>query len=183
LGRWVLAFTFLLISIVVAFGILSATGVIDGPGLLWRWGLRIGWLQPHLETYAHGRDAEAFIAQQEAELKALAADLERREAELQSNLNRLEQRAQQLDKRESELAAWEARLQQEQEQRRNVQNLAQIYSGMDPADAARIMQELDRELILKVLLTMDTYEAAQILTILPTNLAASLSQELGQARD
>jgi len=64
-----------------------------------------------------------------------------------------------------------------------VQNLAQIYSGMDPADAARILQQLDRGLILQVLLQMDSYEAAQILIALPTNLAAALSEQLGRSGD
>ncbi len=183
MGRWVLAITFLLISLIVAFGILVATGVIDGPALFWRWGMRIGWLQPHLETYAHGRDAEGWIAQQETELRAKLTEVERREADLQAELGKLEQRAQQLDKRESELAAWEARLQQEQEQRRNVQSLAQIYSGMDAADAARILQALDQDLLLEVLLELDTFQAAEIMALLPTNLAAALSKQMGQASD
>jgi flagellar motility protein MotE (MotC chaperone) len=183
LGKWVLAITFLLLSIVLAFSILTITGVIDGTALLWRWASRIAWLHPHLETYSHGQDAEAWVADQEARLLARFADLESREAELQASLARLEQQAQQLTKRENDLAAWEARLQAEEENKRSVQNLAQIYSGMDPADAARILQQLDRGLILQVLLQMDSYEAAQILIALPTNLAAALSEQLGRSGD
>lgn len=183
MGRWVLAITFLLVAIIVAFGVLVATGVIDGPALFWRWGSRIAWLQPHLETYAQGQDAEAWIARQEEEIRAKLADLESRAAELRAVEEKLEQREQQLDKRESDLAAWEAQLQAAQSHRRNVQNLAEIYRGMQPADAARILQELDRQLILDVLAEMDAYEAGQILTILPTNLAASLTEQLGRASD
>ena len=43
---------------------------------------------------------------------------------------------------------------------------------MDPADAARILQQLDREIVLDVLLQMDIYDASQILIALPTNLHA-----------
>lgn len=181
MGRWVLAFTFLLIAVLAAFVVLSVTGVIDGPALLWSWAGRIDWLQPHLATYSRGQEAETWIAAQEAELMAMLADLENRYEELRASQNRLEQRSQQLDKRESELAAWEARLQAEAEHRRSVQNLAEIYSGMQPQDAAHILQELDRELVLQVLLEMDTFTAADILTLLPTNLAAALSKELGRA--
>lgn len=183
MGKWVLAILSLFLAIIVAFGILTATGVIDGGALLWSWGLRISWLRPHLETYAHGQDVEAYLASQEAELRAKLAELENRESELQASLTKLEQQVQQIEKRESDLAAREARLQALEEQRRSVQTLAQIYGGMAPADAARILQQLDQELLLQVFLEMDSYEAAQILIALPTNLAAALSAKLGQASD
>ena len=57
----------------------------------------------------------------------------------------------------------EAKLQAEQEQRRSVRTLAELYSGMDPADAARILQQLDREIVLDVLLQMDVYDAHKYL--------------------
>lgn len=181
MGRWLLAITFLIIAVIVAFSIFVATGVIDGPALFWRWGLQIHWLKPHLETYAHGQDAEAWIAQKEEEIRGQAADLDSRAAELQTLQGKLDQRAQQLDKRETDLAAMEAKLQAEQEQRRSVQTLAELYSGMDPADAARILQQLDREIVLDVLLQMDVYDASQILIALPTNLAAALSEQMGRS--
>ena len=61
MGRWVLAFTFLLIAVLAAFVVLSVTGVIDGPALLWSWAGRIDWLQPHLATYSRGQEAETWI--------------------------------------------------------------------------------------------------------------------------
>ena len=40
MGRWLLAITFLIIAVIVAFSIFVATGVIDGPALFWRWDCR-----------------------------------------------------------------------------------------------------------------------------------------------
>ena len=98
MGRWLLAITFLIIAVIVAFSIFVATGVIDGPALFWRWGLQIHWLKPHLETYAHGQDAEAWIAQKEEEIQAGRRPRQPM-AELQTLQGKLDQRAQQLDKR------------------------------------------------------------------------------------
>lgn len=183
MGRWLLVVTLLLAAIIVAFSIFVVTGVIDGPALFWRVGTQVGWLRPHLETYAHGQDAEAWIARQEEALQLRVEELELRVQELQSDQKRLEQWAQQLDKREADLNALEAKLQAEQAQRRNTQTLAQIYTSMDPEEAAQILAQLDQDLILAVLLQMDLQLAADILTNLPTNLAVTLSKQIGQAQD
>ena len=180
MGKWFVVVTLLLVAIIAAFGVFVATGVIDGPSLFWNLGMKIGWVQPHLQTYAHGQDAEAWINTQEGELQRKLGDLQRREAELAAGQGHLEQRAQQLDKREAELNAQAAKLQEEQAQRRNVQTLAEIYTEMSAEEAARILEKLDQTLILEVLLQMDMQYAANILIQLPNNLAVALSELLGQ---
>lgn len=122
MGKWVLVMVLLIVAILVAFGIFVATGVVDGPALFWRVGLKNPWLQPHLETYSHGQDAENWIAAQEGDLRIRIADLENREAELVVRGDQLEQRSQQLDKRESELNKQVAAFRAEQAQRQNVKN-------------------------------------------------------------
>lgn len=180
MGKWFLVISLLLVAILVAFGIFIVTGVIDGPALFWRLGLKSAWLQPHLETYSHGKDAQNWILGQEQELQEQAADLKRREATLELKAEELEQRAQQLDKREVELNKQQATLVAEQGQRRNVQKLAEIYTEMSPEEAARILEKLDQALVLDILVSMDVQDAATILTKLPTNLAVTLSKQLGQ---
>ena len=70
MGRWILVTLLLTGALVVAFVILSVTNVIDGPALLWKFGLSISWLQPHLETYSRGIQSEECMAARESELEA-----------------------------------------------------------------------------------------------------------------
>lgn len=182
MGRWVLVTILLILSILVAFGIFIVTGVIDGPALFWDVGLKISWLQPHLETYSHGKYGEEWIAAQEVELKLYEEQLGLKEAELELRHEQLEQRAQELDKRESELEKRTLSFQGELAQRHNVQKLAEMYTEMAPEESARILEKLDQSLILGILLDMDMRDAANILAKLPTNLAVALSKELGQGQ-
>lgn len=179
--KWLLAFLLLLLAVVVAFSIFAFTGVIDGPALFWDIGMKIGWIEPHLKVYAIGQDAEAWIAAQQEELRLREEDLAAREAKLRAEQQQLEQRAQQLDGRETSIQVASDKLEGSQAQLRNVQTLAALYKEMTAADAAQILEKLDETLILDVLLSMDLQDAASILIELPTNLAVTLSERLGQA--
>ena len=179
--KWVLVILLLLVAISVAFGIFAFTGVIDGSALFWNLGMKIGWIEPHLNVYAVGQDAEGWIAVKQEELQLEVMDLEVREAKLRTGLQQLEQRAAQLDGREASINEEFARLQQAQQEHRNIQTLASLYTEMTAVDSAQILAKLDQKLILDVLLCMDLQDAASILIELPTNLAVALSEQLGQA--
>lgn len=182
MGRWVLVTMLLILSILLAFGIFVATGVIDGPALFWNVGLKIAWLQPHLETYSHGQYGEAWIAAQEEELKLYSNELDLRAEELDKRADQLEQMDQELTKREDDLKAQMLGFQGEQAKRYNVQKLAEMYTEMPPEESARILEKLEQTLIIEILLDMDMRDAANILAKLPTNLAVALSKELGQGQ-
>ncbi|HBN97201.1 MAG TPA: hypothetical protein DDZ66_12960 [Firmicutes bacterium] len=179
--KWVLVIILLLVAMSVAFGIFAFTGVIDGPALFWDLGMKVGWIEPHLKVYAVGQDAESWVAVQQEELQRQMAELDAREAKLRTDQQQLDQRAVQLDAREASINEAFARLQREQEQHRNIQTLASLYTEMTAADAAQILEKLDQKLVLDVLLSMDMQDAASILVELPTNLAVALSEQLGQA--
>ncbi|HKM42409.1 MAG TPA: hypothetical protein VJZ70_00265 [Limnochordia bacterium] len=179
--KWILAFFLLLLAIIVAFSIFVWTGVIDGPALFRDVGMKIGWVEPHLKVYAIGQDTEAWVESQQAELELQLKELAQREAQLLADHQQLEQRAGQLDSREATINTQSTKLQEQEEQRRSVQTLAALYTEMDAVDVARILEKLDKKLILDVLLQMDMQDAAVILTELPTNLAVTLSEELVQA--
>lgn len=183
MGKWFLAVTLLLVAVVVAFSIFVVTGVIDGPALFWRLGMNISWIQPHLETYAHGQDAEGYVARYEAEVVQKREELSKWEAELEARSQELDERLKQLDRRETQLNNLAEKLQAEQAQRQNVRTLAEIYKEMIAADAARILEGMEQELLLNVLLNMDKQDAANILRELPTNLAVALSEKIGQASE
>ena len=179
--KWVLVIILLLVAISVAFSIFAFTGVVDGPALFWDLGMKVGWIEPHLKVYAVGQDAESWVEVQQEELQRQITELEAREARLRTNQQQLDQRAEQLDAREATINEASAQLQREQEQHRNVQTLASLYTEMTAAEAAQILEKLDQQIILDVLLTMDMQDAASILVELPTNLAVAISEQLGQA--
>lgn len=179
--KWLLVFGLLILAIIVAFSIFAFTGVIDAPALFWNIGMKIGFIEPHLKTYAIGRDTENWIAIQTEELQLRMIELEEQESALATEHLRLEQRAQQLDNRETTIALSAAKLGEEQELKKNIETLAALYIEMNAAEAAKIIEKLDKQLILNVLLNMETQDAASILVELPTNLAISLSEELGKA--
>lgn len=178
--KWILAFFLLLLAVIVAFSIFVATGVIDGPALFWDVGMKIGWVEPHLKVYAIGQDAEGWMDEERAELRLKLAELEELETQLKLDRQQFEQRVLELDGREASITMQANKLREQEEQRRNVQTLAALYTEMNPADVAQIIQNLDKKLILSVLLQMDMQDAADILSQLPTNLAVALSEELGQ---
>lgn len=180
MGKWFLVIVLLLVAVLVAFGIFIATGVIDGPALFWKWGLKTPWLEPYLATYAVGQDAETWVSKRQGEFDELLASIQEREAALVIKADELEQRSQQLDKREMEIAKQRNTLVTEQAQRQNVNRLAELYTEMPADEVANILAKLETDLILHVLLAMDVQDAATILTKLPTNLAVTLSKQLGQ---
>jgi len=179
--KWILVFFLLLIAIIVAFSIFAVTGVIDAPALFWDVGTKIGWIEPHLKVYAIGQDAEGWIENELLELQLKQEELDQREAQLRADRQLLEQRALELDSREASIETRASKVQEQEEQRRNIQTLASLYASMDAADAAQIIEKLDKDLVLRVLLQMDMQDAAVILTELPTNLAVTFSEALGQA--
>lgn len=181
MAKWVLVVNFLVIAILVAFGIFVATGVIDGPALFWRVGMKTAWLQPHLETYGHGQDAENWIAGKEIEIQERLAELEAERIKLAKEEEALIQRTHELDKRQSDLEQASANLNTAQRQKQSVETLAEIYTEMSAEESAKILEKLENSLVLQILLAMEVQDAAEILTKLPTNLAVTLSEELGQA--
>ncbi len=181
MGRWVLVILLLIVALILAFTILAATGVIDAAALFWKLGLKIAWLEPHLETYSRGQDSEEWIARREEQLSTEQIKLGDRELELEALNKELQQQVQALERREADLEKREAEFLEQQEHRRSVQTLAELYSEMSAADAAKILGRLDQPLLLEVLLSMEMQDAANILIQLPTDLAVSLSKSLGSA--
>lgn len=181
MGRWLLVTVLLIVAVIAALGILMATDVIDGPALFWEYGPQISWLEPHLETYAAGKDSQGWINSQEEELRQQLADLQQRELELESGKMELEQRLEDLNRQEDSLGRQLAEYKRLQEQQRSVATLASLYTEMTAAVAAPILAQLEQHLILDVLLSMELQDAAEILSCLPAELAVTLSNLLGDS--
>jgi flagellar motility protein MotE (MotC chaperone) len=178
-GKWVLVTIFLITAIIAAVVVFSVTGVIDAPALVLKGARSIGWLEPHVEVYEIGKAAEEWQNEQLRSLDQIRQELDGREQALAALADELEQRAQTLDRREAELEAQAAALAQARAERMNVQHLAEIYTEMETAEAARILEKMNEAEVLEILAVMDVRTTARILEALPTERAASLSRRLG----
>lgn len=181
MGRWILVLVSLLVAILVAFGIFIGTGVIDGPALFWRLGPKVSWLEPHLETYSRGQAGEVWIEKKQAELEEQLIDLQQFEDELRLKNEELDRRTLDLDRREKRLLEAKSAFETAEEHFYNITTLAELYIEMPVDEAARILTNVDHTLLLDILLRMDRRDAANIITKLPTDLAVTLSKNLGDA--
>ncbi len=158
----------LILAILAASVVFTITGVIQPQQALIRMAGTTSWLAPHVDTYMYGREYEVLFTSKQEELDQAWAALAQTEQEQARELDRLQD--------------WEARLRRQSElieknqaDAANVQRLAELYTEMQPAEAVRILQLLDEELLFKVLVSMDSQTASEILATLPPELAASLS--------
>lgn len=179
MGKWFLVTMLLIVAVVAMVVVFSVTGVIDAPALALQAARSIGWLKPYVETYDVGRTAEEWQQAQLEELEAVRGELAEWERSLKQLADELEQRSQLLDRRQRELEAQSAALAEERSSLLNIQHLAEIYTEMDTAEAARILGKMNEAEVLEILAVMDVRTAARILEALPTDRAASLSRRLG----
>ena len=130
----------------------------------------------------------------EAEIELLQQLAERRE--------KLDQRAQTLDRRESLVKAAEKRLTQkvgepvrlrilieemlgkyDEQESRQLARLVNIYEKMKPKDAARIFEDLAKDVLLKVVERMNERKTAPILAEMRPDKAQQLTLELAERED
>jgi flagellar motility protein MotE (MotC chaperone) len=130
----------------------------------------------------------------EAEIELLQQLAERRE--------KLEQRAETLDRRESLVKAAEKRLTQkvgemerlrseieallvkyDEQETQQLTRLVNIYEKMKPKDAARIFEDLDQDVLLKVVERMNERKTAPILAEMRPDKAQQLTIELAERED
>jgi flagellar motility protein MotE (MotC chaperone) len=155
-------------------------------------------------------DAPAEPAGQEGARDLLAAadplDMTEAEIELLQQLaerrEKLDQRAQTLDRRESLVKAAEKRLTQkvgemerlrteiedllvkyDEQETRQLARLVNIYEKMKPKDAARIFEDLDQDVLLKVVERMNERKTAPILAEMRPDKAQQLTIELAERED
>ncbi len=178
MGKWTLAIIFLIIAIVTAVVVFSVTGVIDAHALALKIARSISWLAPYVETYERGQAVEAWQTEQFGYLENIRIDLDQRELALMARERELEQREQLLERRQAELEAERENLARERASRVNVEHLAEIYTEMDPVEAARILRQMETSKVIDILSLMDARSAALILESMPTDQAASLSSQL-----
>lgn len=96
---------------------------------------------------------------------------------------KLSQKEKELNKKEKELNRKEIEVTQkllklEQIQSNRIAQLAKLYDGMDTRAIAKLMANLDDDIIVAILPRMKTKKASGVLSLLPAKRAANLSKKL-----
>ncbi len=122
------------------------------------------------------RPADKLLARQWDRLRAKEAELKRKEKELK----KLEKIIQQKIEEQKRLAQKIENLIKKAEVLRDkkIKHLVKVYSNMDPARAAQVLEKLDTSLAVKILAGMKGRIAGEILSNMDSKRAAELSEAL-----
>lgn len=119
---------------------------------------------------------DKLIAKQWEKLKAKEAELKRKEQELKEIEQRIDKK---LAEQKELIAKLENLIKQAQVlQDKKIRHLVEVYSNMDAARAADVLEKLDKDLAVKILAGMKGRTAGQILTNMNSKIAADLSEAL-----
>ena len=107
--------------------------------------------------------------------------------ERERKLKEKEKALKELEKRIQEKIAYEEKLKREIEElikkvevvkKKKIKHLADVYSNMEPQQAAKVLEKLDIKLAVKILSSMRGRKAGEILSYMDPNKAALLSKAL-----
>ncbi|HHX01857.1 MAG TPA: hypothetical protein GX739_04185 [Firmicutes bacterium] len=166
--RWLAAIYTLILSMIIAFVLLTATGLIQPQDKIIQYAQAIPAFAPYVETYYIGVQWQDWHAEKQAEFEARHQELEQQHGILMA-------KEQELETLRDSLARQEQALNEQRAKDQTTANLANLYSQMRPEEAVAILQLMDQQLVLDVLLAMDDETAALILAAFPPSLAAQLS--------
>lgn len=169
MSKWILSLIALLVAISTAFVILTITDVISQEAV-WDYAGTVSWLAPHVETYNIGKGNEEWRHEQQDLIDQAWLEIEQAKRGIFVEQDLLSSKRTSLTKQEEELFI-------QKEGNKKIQHLASLYSEMKPEEAVNILKIMDLDLILKIILAMDTGTASLILAGLPPEIAASLSEQ------
>ncbi|MGA2026304.1 MAG: hypothetical protein ABSH17_04430 [Syntrophobacteraceae bacterium] len=114
--------------------------------------------------------------QKEIEIRKREERLKEKEERLGKLENEIEQKVKDLLVLQKEIQA--VRVEKQQAQNTRVLSLAKIYGTMKPKEAAKLMENLDDKLVMGIIATMTSDEAAAILSLMEVKKAAKISEAL-----
>jgi flagellar motility protein MotE (MotC chaperone) len=125
-------------------------------------------------------------SQKQAEKQSLSEQWERlrqKKEELRRREKTLQELEQKIDRKLERQAELEKRLQQAIEEAKvlkdkKIKHLVDVYSNMEPQQAARVLESLDQTIAVKILAGMRGRTAGEILTFVQAKKAAALSEAL-----
>ena len=129
--------------------------------------------QPTLPTLT---DMVTQLERREAEVKKREEQLRQKEEYLSKLEQETERKLKELIAIQKEIQAY--RLEKEDAQNGKIRSLAKIYGTMKPKDAAKLLENLDEQLVVNVISTMTPDEAGNILGNMDIKKAAKISESL-----
>ncbi len=128
------------------------------------------------QTASTATDALTFIQQRENELRRKEDQLREKEERLAKIEKEVEQKTKELLALQKEIQAY--RNEKQDNQNTKVRSLAKIYGTMKPKEAAKLMENLEDKLVMGIISTMSSDEAAAILALMDVKKAAKISEAL-----
>ena len=122
------------------------------------------------------KPSDKLLAKQWEKLRAKEQELKRKEQELKKLEKKIEKKLleqKQLAKKLEQLINRAEVL-----KNKKIKHLVQVYSNMDPARAAKVLETLDKQLAVKIMAGMKGRIAGEILTNMDPKKAAELSEAL-----
>lgn len=110
-------------------------------------------------------------------------EMRKREEQLNEKEQRLNKLKQEVEQKVKYLLALQKQIQSVQNEKQETQNakvrsLAKIYGTMKPKEAAKLMENLDDNLVMDIISTMTPNQAAGILALMDVKKAAKISEAL-----
>ncbi len=125
---------------------------------------------------ANPAEALTFIQQRENELRKKEEQLKEKEERLSKIEKEVEQKTKELLSIQKEIQSF--RTERQDVQNTKIKGLAKIYGTMKPKEAAKLLENLDDKLVMGIISTMTSDEAASILSIMEVKKAAKISEAL-----
>ncbi len=122
------------------------------------------------------KPTDKLIVKQWERLKKKEQELKRKERELKELEKRIDQKIAEQKRLISKLENLIKKAQVLQDKK--IRHLVEVYSNMDAARAAEVLEKLDKNLAVKILAGMKGRTAGQILTNMNAKIAAELSEAL-----
>ncbi len=119
---------------------------------------------------------EEDISPQMQRLREREAELDRRERNLRQLEEELDRKLEELREKQAEVEEMlkEADVKRDEK----IEHLIDVYSNMQPREAAQVIENLDQEVAVKILSGMRGREAGQILDNIDPQMAARISEQL-----
>jgi len=128
------------------------------------------------EMVAYVKEREAALERKEAELREREAYLAKMEKELEQKLKELLSLQEKMKTVQEEIQRYQA--QREEESSQQLRSLGKIYSTMKPKEAAKLLENLEEELVVRIIATLPPDQAADILANMDVKKAAKISTAL-----
>ncbi len=128
------------------------------------------------EMVAYVKEREAALERKEAELREREAYLAKMEKELEQKLKELLSLQEKMKTVQEEIQRYRAQRQEESNQQ--LRSLGKIYSTMKPKEAAKLLENLEEELVVRIIATLPPDQAADILANMDVKKAAKISTAL-----